>query len=198
MRDLSEAYIPIIILLLMVALPIFLIFFFASKIKMKDATAKKIETYGYCLLFISLAWQLVVKDILMKSFDLDAEIYFINEKLYAMFLYLKHIANTSSANTKAADEIFSKAYFEGIGDFARVQVELTNIISVILAIISTLLVSVGRLHEISIKKDEDKPLSIKPELPPNETEISCSTKQCYFFRKTREKGAKKSEINEGG
>jgi hypothetical protein len=145
MNDKVMASISILMMLLIILVPIFLAIFYVRKIRISRKFAKNVETIGYCLLFGSIIWQSVIKDILMKSFA-DGDIFTINEKLNVIYLYLQAIIGNSAINTGDLAKQFRMDY---VSDFARFQVLLTNIIGGVLAFISTLCISIGRFYDLS-------------------------------------------------
>ena len=129
-------------------------FFLSKYIKISDLTARKIEVFGYILLFVVLVWEFVVKNIVMADFY-DSYQYYTNEKLFTIFDTLRNIYINGSMDISQASEYFLSLK---CSDQLSQQILTTDIIEAVLQIGSAVCIAIGRFQDIknaSIKKVSD-------------------------------------------
>lgn len=119
-------------------------------IKISDNWARRLEILGYILLFIVFVWEFVVKNLLMENFY-NADWYYLNQRLYYMFLMLSADLEISAINEEAVIEGFRNAVQ---GEYVQSQMLCVNVIESVLQILSTIFIAIGRFQEI--KKGKDK------------------------------------------
>lgn len=119
-------------------------------IKISDNWARRLEILGYILLFIVFVWEFVVKNLLMENFY-NADWYYLNQRLYYIFLMLRADLGISAINEEAVIDGFQNAVQ---GEYVQSQMLCVNVIESVLQILSTIFIAIGRFQEI--KKGKDK------------------------------------------
>lgn len=119
-------------------------------IKISDNWARRLEILGYILLFIVFVWEFIVKNLLMENFY-NADWYYLNQRLYYIFLMLSADLEISAINEEAVIEGFRNAVQ---GEYVQSQMLCVNVIESVLQILSTIFIAIGRFQEI--KKGKDK------------------------------------------
>lgn len=117
-------------------------------IKISDKLARKLEVFGYILLFIVFVWEFIVKNILMESFY-NADWYYLNQRLQCMFLMLKANLGIGGVNVDSVIKGFGDAVQ---GEYVQSQMLWVNIIESTLQILSTIFIAIGRFQEIKKEK----------------------------------------------
>lgn len=117
-------------------------------IKISDKLARKLEVFGYILLFIVFVWEFIVKNILMESFY-NADWYYLNQRLQYMFLMLKANLGIGGVNVDSVIKGFGDAVQ---GEYVQSQMLWVNIIESTLQILSTIFIAIGRFQEIKKEK----------------------------------------------
>lgn len=144
MQDIIEAILPIIVIFVAVLIGVFCLFFLYQKlIRLTNEKARKIEIFGYVLLFVVLVWELIVKNMLSESFYND-DWFFLNEKLKAIYILLEDIL----INDKSNLGVFMEDFYNDTSEVVRIQLLAIDIIEAVLKIASTVLIAVGRFHEL--------------------------------------------------
>lgn len=138
----------VVLFFLISAIVLGLFLCYAKIFRMSDQRARKIEIFGYILLFIVVAWQGVVKSIMMDQFY-NIDLMQIDEKLTYIFLMLKSSMENGTVDTAR----FSKSFFSLESDgYIQSQLQCVNFIESLLIIASTVFVAIGRLQELLDKK----------------------------------------------
>lgn len=119
-------------------------------IKISDNWARRLEILGYILLFIVFVWEFVVKNLLMENFY-NAGWYYLNQRLYYIFLMLRADLGISAINEEAVIDYFQNAVQ---GEYVQSQMLCVNVVESVLQILSTIFIAIGRFQEI--KKGKDK------------------------------------------
>lgn len=113
-------------------------------IKISDNWARRLEILGYILLFIVFVWEFIVKNLLMENFY-NADWYYLNQRLYYIFLMLSADLEISAINEEAVIEGFRNAVQ---GEYVQSQMLCVNVIESVLQILSTIFIAIGRFQEI--------------------------------------------------
>ena len=126
----------------------FLVVVYYKYVKISDDWARKLEVFGYILLFIVFIWEFIVKNLLMENFY-NADWYYLNQRLYYMFLMLKANLGIGGINEEAVISGFQNAVQ---GEYVQNQILCVNVIESVLQILSTIFIAIGRFQEIKKKK----------------------------------------------
>ena len=139
----------IILMFVVIAVVVsFLVIVYYKYIKISDNWARKLEILGYILLFIVFVWEFIVKNLLMENFY-NADWYYLNQRLYYMFLMLRANLGIGAINAESVIEGFQNAVQT---EYVQNQMLCVNVIESILQILSTIFIAIGRFQEI--KKDK--------------------------------------------
>lgn len=128
-----------------------LVIIYCKYVKISDNWARKLEILGYILLFIVFVWEFIVKNVLMENFY-NADWYYLNQRLYYIFLMLKANLGIGAINEQAVIEGFQDAVQS---EYVQTQMQCVNLIESILQILSTVFIAIGRFQEIKLPKRED-------------------------------------------
>lgn len=146
-----DSILPILLIFFIIFSIIFIPYFIFIKEGYKYLsfkTARKIEIIGYSFLFISLIWELLFKDFLSKNlFNLD--LFYIQEKLNIIFNTILNEKNNSYNLIKSFNIL-------KIDKFLEIQLFAIDLIEILLKIISTILIAIGRIHELCLEKTPSK------------------------------------------
>lgn len=135
-----------IIMIFFMTLSIIVLIFYLTIMILKKISfelARKIEIFGYFLLCVVLAWELVFKNLLMAKFY-TLDIFYLNQKITVIFNLL-----INSIDTLTASKLF---YIDIEKEYVENQLFITDIIENILKIVSTYCISFGRLSELINKE----------------------------------------------
>lgn len=119
-------------------------------VKISDNWARKLEVLGYILLFIVFVWEFIVKNLLMENFY-NADWYYLNQRLYYMFLMLEANLGIGAINEQAVIEGFKDAVQS---EYVQSQLHFVNLIESVLQILSTIFIAIGRFQEIKNSRRE--------------------------------------------
>ncbi len=119
-------------------------------VKISDNWARKLEVLGYILLFIVFVWEFIVKNLLMENFY-NADWYYLNQRLYYMFLMLEANLRIGAINEQAVIEGFKDAVQS---EYVQSQLHFVNLIESVLQILSTIFIAIGRFQEIKNSRRE--------------------------------------------
>ena len=126
----------------------FLVVAYYKYVKISDDWARKLEVFGCILLFIVFVWEFIVKNLLMENFY-NVDWYYLNQRLYYMFLMLKADLGIGGINEEAVISGFQNAVQ---GEYVQNQILCVNVIESVLQILSTIFIAIGRFQEIKKKK----------------------------------------------
>ena len=126
----------------------FLVIAYYKYVKISDDWARKLEVFGCILLFIVFVWEFIVKNLLMENFY-NVDWYYLNQRLYYMFLMLKADLGIGRINEGAVISGFQNAVQ---GEYVQNQILCVNVIESVLQILSTIFIAIGRFQEIKKKK----------------------------------------------
>lgn len=126
----------------------FLVIAYYKYVKISDDWARKLEVFGCILLFIVFVWEFIVKNLLMENFY-NVDWYYLNQRLYYMFLMLKADLGIGRINEEAVISGFQNAVQ---GEYVQNQILCVNVIESVLQILSTIFIAIGRFQEIKKKK----------------------------------------------
>ena len=139
----------IVLMFVMIAIVVsFLVVVYYKYVKISDSWARKLEVFGYILLFVVFVWEFVVKNLLMENFY-NADWYYLNQRLYYMFLMLKANLGIGAINEEAVISGFQNAVQ---GEYVQSQILCVNVIESILQILSTIFIAIGRFQDIKKEK----------------------------------------------
>lgn len=118
--------------------------------KISKNTARHLEIIGYCFLFAFIIWQFIIKNILSKQFY-ERDFYYIHQKLDAISKLLM------SDSDKELNEYYD--YYRTLNkqmDNAHLstQLFLIDIFEAALTLGSTILIALGRFHELLSKSGQ--------------------------------------------
>ena len=113
-----------------------------------DDLARKIELFGYVLLFIVVIWQMIVKNIMMESFY-DAEWYYLENNLYQIHSMLERHVKDLSPFTSHYDYMWKDSQ----GEYVQTQMKIVDIVEAVLTIASTVCIAIGRFQDLKKLKD---------------------------------------------
>lgn len=140
--------------LLIISIVAVVVWFFCSYINISDEKARKIELYGYILLFAVVFWETFIKNVLFADFY-DSNFY-IEQKLYALFLMLENILAGSVIETSGIKDLILLKDSE----YLKTQLVTIDVIEALLTLGSTVAIAIGRFQEIKNKSDDsDKEVS---------------------------------------
>lgn len=125
-----------------------LVIVYYKYVKISDNWARKLEILGYILLFIVFVWEFIIKNLLMENFY-NADWYYLNQRLYYIFLMLRADLGIAAIDENAIINGFQNAVQ---GEYVQSQMLCVNVIESILQILSTILIAIGRFQEIKKKK----------------------------------------------
>lgn len=135
------------VLFLLMFLFAFLFWLYFKKITMKDSTARKIEIVGYFFLCVLVIWEFGVKNILMRGFN-NLDTYILEEKLNTMLEWARKVI----AGMDYTD-VLSNYYKIGTrNQFVEKQLFLVDFVEMILQVLSTIFIAIGRFQELKTKK----------------------------------------------
>lgn len=123
-------------------------FCYVKFVRISDRCARKMEGFGYILLFIVVIWQALVKNIIMDEFY-NIDLMQINEKLTCVLLTLKNYIENGCVDVAEISKSIS--YLEA-DDYVQLQLKSVDVIESILVVLSTILVAIGRLQELFDKR----------------------------------------------
>ena len=113
-----------------------------------NTMARKLEIVGYILLFISIVWQMIVKDIVMDSFY-NAEWIYLDNNLFQIYAMLKAHVNGWQPNT----EHYSYWLQSSQNDVVQQQMKFVDITEALLTLFSTVFIAIGRFQDLKKIKD---------------------------------------------
>lgn len=147
------------------------IFGFDRFITISDSNAKKLELFGYVMLFSSIVWAYIIKDYMFQEFY-EYDTYVLNQKLQDLFLLVKQASEGINSN---AEEMY--LHFMGCepSKSLQQQLKMVTILEAVLQVLSVVFISVGRLQELKKMSLEDGP-RIKLEKKRQSTESKKSIK----------------------
>jgi len=128
-----------------------LVIIYYKFVKISNNLARKLEVFGYILLFIVFVWEFIIKNLLMENFY-NADWYYLNQRLYYMFLMLKADLGIGGVNEQAVIEGFQDAVQS---EYVQSQIQYVNFIESVLQILSTVFIAIGRFQEIKPPRKED-------------------------------------------
>ena len=102
----------------------FLVVAYYKYVKISDDWARKLEVFGCILLFIVFVWEFIVKNLLMENFY-NTDWYYLNQRLYYMFLMLKADLGIGGINEEAVISGFQNAVQ---GEYVQNQILCVNVI----------------------------------------------------------------------
>lgn len=122
------------------------VWFYYNYISISDSTARKIEILGYIFLIVLIIWEFAIKNIAFGEFY-DIEWYYLSEKLKIIYSGIESIIQNSTFNTSlGTDVIWNKT-----SDDLKLQLLTVDIIEVVLQILSTVCIAIGRFQELKKK-----------------------------------------------
>ncbi len=142
--------------ILIVGLVAVMVWVYNNYIYLSDKTARKIEIFGYILLFSVIIWEMVIKNILSADFY-DSNWLYLDQKLFALYLMLEDILTESAYDATQIWEIFSLEDSE----YVKKQLLTIDVIEAVLTVFSTVCIAVGRFQDLrkgaknEIKEKED-------------------------------------------
>lgn len=113
-------------------------------IKISDNWARKLEVFGYVLLFIVFIWEFIIKNILMENFY-NADWYYLDQRLKYMFLMLQA---DSGIGTIDKQHVINRFWDVAQSEYVQTQIQCVNLVESILKILSTVFIAIGRFQEI--------------------------------------------------
>lgn len=144
-----NAIFPIVFIFLMIISVIYIFYFIILKEickKMSFEKARNCEIKGYFLLFLILVWEFYFKGIECKDFY-NINLFNIEEKLNIIF-------NTILYNEGLNYDLLRRFNSLVPSNFLKIQLFIIDIIEVVLKILSTVFISIGRIHELYSKLDK--------------------------------------------
>ena len=136
---------PILFLLIIIATIVSVIVIVYYKfIKIIDNLARKLEVFGYVLLFIVFIWEFIIKNILMENFY-NADWYYLDQRLKYMFLMLQA---DSGIGTIDKQHVINRFWDVAQSEYVQTQIQCVNLVESILKILSTVFIAIGRFQEI--------------------------------------------------
>ena len=82
----------------------------------------------------------------------NADWYYLNQRLYYMFLMLEADMGIGAINEHAIIEGFQNAVQS---EYVQSQIQCVNLIESVLKILSTIFIAIGRFQEIKAPREED-------------------------------------------
>lgn len=141
----------IIVLLMIISLIVGLGWYLCSRtINVSAITARRIELFGYYLLFVLLVWQLILKGIMMEDFY-EGELFLLTQKINHIFEFIQSTSGFSYTTPEFSIEQFDKSIS---GEKVQLQMKWVDVIEVVLTIASTICIAIGRFYELSAMKTE--------------------------------------------
>lgn len=128
---------------LIVVLVAVLVWFYNNYIYLSDKIARKIEIFGYILLFSVVLWEMVIKNILSADFY-DSNWLYLEQKLFALYIMLEDILTESAYDATQIWEIFSMEDSE----YIKTQLLTIDVIEAILTVLSTVCIAIGRFQDL--------------------------------------------------
>lgn len=113
-------------------------------VKISDNWARKLEVFGYILLFIVFVWEFIIKNLLMENFY-NADWYYLNQRLSYMFLMIEANLGIGAIDEQSVIEGFRNAVQS---EYVQTQIQCVNLIESILKILGTVFIAIGRFQEI--------------------------------------------------
>ena len=129
--------------ILIVGLVAVVVWVYNNYIYLSDKTARKIEIFGYILLFSVIIWEMVIKNILSADFY-DSNWLYLEQKLFALYIMLEDILNESTYDATRIWEIFSLEDSE----YIKKQLLAIDVIEAVLTVFSTICIAVGRFQDL--------------------------------------------------
>ena len=121
--------------------------FYFKCIKLSDYIARRIEICGYCILLVLIIWEFGIRNIAMDEFyNLDLSI--IKEKLDYIFYGIKRLGSRTSVDNLCVQY----GEIEDGYDYVKLQMLFVDIAELIMQVLSTLFIAIGRLQELRNKK----------------------------------------------
>lgn len=139
------------LIFLMVVIPIAILVWAYNKYLSRyvsDSMARKLEIIGYVLLFISIVWQMIVKDILMDSFY-NAKWLYLDNNLFQIHTMLKEHVNGWQPIT----ENYRYQMQTSQNDRVQLQMKFVDISEALLTLFSTALIAIGRFQDLKKIRD---------------------------------------------
>lgn len=136
------------LMLVVIAVVVAVLFYIYFKcIKLKDSMARKIEICGYCILLILIIWEFGIKNIEMNEFyNLDFGV--IKEKIDYVFYGIQSLSSGSSVDSLYAQY----GTIEEGSDYVNMQMHFVDVAELIMQVLSTLFIAIGRFQELRKKK----------------------------------------------
>lgn len=150
MNEKISATFPILLILFgfMVLLAIPFVFYFKN-VRIKDSTARKIEIIGYYILFVVIIWEFGMKNLLMRDFN-NLDTYILEEKMNIFFLWV-----INAFNKMDISNLISEYYDVGTNNqYVEFQLLVVDVIEMILQILSTIFIAIGRFQELISKTNK--------------------------------------------
>ena len=129
--------------MLVVGLVSVIVWVYNNYIYLSDKAARKIEIFGYILLFSVVIWEMVIKNILSADFY-DSNWLYLEQKLFALYIMLEDILNESTYDATQIWEIFSLEDSE----YVKKQLLTIDVIEAVLTVLSTVCIAVGRFQDL--------------------------------------------------
>lgn len=129
--------------ILVVSLVAVVVWVYNNYIYLSDETARKIEIFGYILLFSVIIWEMVIKNILSADFY-DSNWLYLEQKLFALYIMLEDILTESAYDATQIWEIFSLEDNE----YVKKQLLTIDVIEAVLTVLSTVCIAVGRFQDL--------------------------------------------------
>lgn len=135
----------ILLCITMVVMSLFFLYF--KFVRMKDSTARYFEICGYGILLVLLIWEFGIKNIAMTEFY-NLDFWRIEEKLNYIFMGIQKIPLGSSMDT------LKSAYndIERGTEYVNQQMLFIDVAELVMQILSTAFIAVGRFQELKNKK----------------------------------------------
>lgn len=139
---------------------VLLFYLYVRFVRIKNPTARKIEIFGYCMLFTVIIWKFVFEEFVMSQWK-NMDIQYVDIKAdiavnMLIELNLK-IENMTSNFNKYRDINKSIKVIEGI-DVTAGYVNGIKVTEAILQVLSTIFIAIGRIQELRNKRDRKKAL----------------------------------------
>ena len=110
-----------------------LFFIYFKYVKIKNSTARKMEICGYCILLVLIIWEFGIKN---------------KEKIDYVFLGIKNLSSGSSVDSLYANY----GSIEDGNDYVNMQMLFVDIAELIMQVLSTLFIAIGRFQELRKKE----------------------------------------------
>ena len=136
------------VMLAVIATVVSAVFFIYFKyVKIKNSTARKMEICGYCILLVLIIWEFGIKNIAMNEFY-NLDFWVIKEKIDYVFLGIKNLSSGSSVDSLYANY----GTIEDGNDYVNMQMLFVDIAELIMQVLSTLFIAIGRFQELRKKE----------------------------------------------